>query len=114
MRCKVNHRLLCFLEPVRLERYGATSLFSSVFLEDQTLLSQTAVLREVLSDPKYHVLHFDLRIAGFADLGSLYNSLSMQMEQYFEEISKTMPGYESFEREGWSFKVYLFLLDFPS
>jgi hypothetical protein len=45
-----------------------------------------------------------LRIAGFADLASLYTSLSQQMEQYFEEIGK-LAGYEEFEREGWSFKA---------
>ena len=65
---------------------------------------QTALLREVLSQEKYHVLHFDLRIAGFADLASLYLSLNQQMEQYFEEIAK-MEGYEEFKREAWSFKV---------
>jgi hypothetical protein len=53
------------------------------------------------------VLHFDLRIAGFADLSSLYISLSQQMEQYFEEMSKSMEGYEAFEKEAWSFKVCL-------
>lgn len=52
----------------------------------------------------YHVLHFDLRIAGFADLASLYMSLSQQMEQYFEEIGRDA-GYEEFEREAWGFKV---------
>ncbi|KAF8186356.1 hypothetical protein BJ912DRAFT_852216 [Pholiota molesta] len=66
--------------------------------------SSTALLREVLSRPEYHVLHFDLRIAGFADLSSLYISLSQQMEQYFEEMSKSMEGYEAFEKEAWSFK----------
>ncbi|KAG6888623.1 hypothetical protein C0992_008033, partial [Termitomyces sp. T32_za158] len=65
---------------------------------------KTALLREVLSRERYHVLHFDLRIAGFADLSSLYQSLSQQMELYFEEIAKT-PGYEEFQREAWSFKV---------
>lgn len=52
----------------------------------------------------YHVLHFDLRIAGFADLASLYMSLSTQTEQFFEEIGKE-PGYEEFEKEAWGFKV---------
>lgn len=51
------------------------------------------------------MLHFDLRIPGFADLGSLYMSLSQQMEQYFQEIGRQMDGYEEFEKEGWSFKV---------
>ena len=32
-------------------------------------------------------------------------SLSQQMEQFFGEIGKQMPGYEEFEKEGWSFKV---------
>jgi hypothetical protein len=36
---------------------------------------QTALLRQVLTGSKYLVLHFDLRIAGFADLASLYVSL---------------------------------------
>jgi hypothetical protein len=67
--------------------------------------SQTTLLREVLSQPQYHVLHFDLRIAGFADLSSLYTSLSAQIEQYFVDIANTMEGYEEFEREAWSFKV---------
>lgn len=71
---------------------------------------QTALLREVLSRDSYHVLHFDLRIAGFADLSSLYMSLSQQMEQYFQDISENMEGYEEFEKEAWSFKVGLFAI----
>ncbi|KAJ7481494.1 hypothetical protein FB451DRAFT_129897 [Mycena latifolia] len=66
-------------------------------------VGKTALLREVLCDERYHVLHFDLRIAGFADLASLYISLSTQMEQYFEEIGKEH-GYEEFEKEAWGFK----------
>ncbi|KAJ7764549.1 hypothetical protein DFH07DRAFT_811625 [Mycena maculata] len=66
-------------------------------------VGKTALLREVLCSKSYHVLHFDLRIAGFADLASLYMSLSQQMEQYFEEIGKEI-GYEEFEREAWGFK----------
>jgi hypothetical protein len=67
---------------------------------------QTALLRQLLSSEKYHVLHFDLRIAGFADLESLYMSLSQQMEQYFLVLAQTK-GFEEFEREGWGFKVRL-------
>ena len=66
---------------------------------------QTSLLREVLSREEYHVLHFDLRIAGFADLASLYLSLSQQMEQYFEEISIKMEGFEGFKKEARSFMV---------
>ena len=66
---------------------------------------QTSLLREVLSREEYHVLHFDLRIAGFADLASLYLSLSQQMEQYFEDISIKMEGFGGFKKEAWNFKV---------
>lgn len=41
---------------------------------------QTAILRHVLSSPRYHVLHFDLRIAGFADLCSLHMSLWLVLD----------------------------------
>ena len=51
------------------------------------------------------MLHLDLRIAGFADLGGLYESLVGQMEVYFEKIAKDMEGYEVFEKEAWAFKV---------
>lgn len=57
-----------------------------------------------MTSDRYHVLHFDLRIAGFADIDSLYMSLSQQMEQYFTEISKSK-GYDVFEKEAWGFKV---------
>lgn len=49
------------------------------------------------------MLHFDLRISGFADLESLYTSLSVQMEGYFEELSKHGGWYE----EGSSDAVHL-------
>lgn len=65
---------------------------------------KTAILRHVLSNPRYHVLHFDLRIAGFADLAGLHQSLCHQMEQYFATISETMEGYGDFEVEAFAFK----------
>ena len=91
--------------------------------------AQTALLRQVLTRTKYHVLHFDLRIAGFADLPSLYMSLrfrqsclslrfsnldhicSQQMEAFFTSIAQDpeLPGYEGFEKQAWGFKVAVFL-----
>lgn len=80
---------------------------------DQNITLQTALLREILSHPRYHVLHFDLRIAGFADIESLYTSLSIQMEGYFEELANKGGWYEEgssepvklsdseIEAEGW-------------
>lgn len=62
-------------------------------------VGKTALLRQILSDEKYHVLHFDLRIAGFADLPSLYFSLALQLEYYFREIVQQLPGYNVFEQE---------------
>ncbi len=78
----------------------------------------------MLTKPKYRVLHFDLRIAGFADLASLYMSVrcvvlypfrdalflmpnSQQMEAFFMGIAQDpeLPGYEEFEKQAWGFKV---------
>ena len=75
---------------------------------------QTALLREVLSQPRYHVLHFDLRISGFADLSSLYMHLSIQMQQFFEEVVQEMEGYEEFRKEVWDFEVCCIAKFFPS
>ncbi|KAH9942044.1 hypothetical protein B0H21DRAFT_751367 [Amylocystis lapponica] len=75
-------------------------------LEGDHSVGKTALLRQVLTRSKYHVLHFDLRIAGFADLASLYMSLSQQMEAFFMAIAQDpdMPGYSEFEKEAWGFK----------
>lgn len=73
-------------------------------LSGASSVGKTALLREVLSEDRYHVLHLDLRIAGFADLSSLYLSLNRQMEQYFDTLSKD-EGYEEFEKDAWGFKV---------
>ncbi|KAG5636872.1 hypothetical protein H0H81_006533 [Sphagnurus paluster] len=89
------------MQAVELALEGEPS-FTVLFGASST--GKTALLREVLSREQYHVLHFDLRIAGFADLASLYMSLSQQMQLYFEEIAKKMEGYEEFSREAWSFK----------
>jgi hypothetical protein len=98
--------LQCYLVPVPLARYPVSYQHPQVLLTIPSLLfPASVVLREVYSRGKYYVLHFDLRIAGFADLSSLYTSLSQQMEQYFEEISNTMAGYKEFEKEAWGFKV---------
>ncbi|GAA6043096.1 hypothetical protein JCM8097_008421 [Rhodosporidiobolus ruineniae] len=70
-------------------------------------VGKTALLRQVLSSDKYHVLHFDLRIAGFADLASLYFSLSTQLESYFASIPDLLGreyGWGEFEKESWAFK----------
>lgn len=32
-------------------------------------------------------------------------SMSQQMEQYFDGISKSVPGYDEFRKEGLGFKV---------
>lgn len=79
-------------EPSFTVMFGASSV------------GKTALLRQILSRNIYHVLHFDLRIPGFADITSLYMSMSQQMERYFDEISKAAPGYEEFLKEGLEFK----------
>ncbi|KAF8556617.1 hypothetical protein OG21DRAFT_1506373 [Imleria badia] len=67
-------------------------------------VGKTALLREVLSRDRFHVLHFDLRIPGFADVSSLYISLSQQMERYFDDVATKMPGFEEFRKEACAFK----------
>ncbi|POY74716.1 hypothetical protein BMF94_2191 [Rhodotorula taiwanensis] len=80
---------------------GFTVLFGA------SSVGKTALLRQVLSDDKYHVVHFDLRIAGFADLASLYFSLSTQLESYFAAIPDKLGrewGWGEFEKESFAFK----------
>ncbi|GAA93752.1 uncharacterized protein L969DRAFT_42294 [Mixia osmundae IAM 14324] len=67
-------------------------------------VGKTALLRQVLSQDKYHVLHFDLRIAGFADLASLYMSFSVQMEQWCTGVAEKLDGYQDYAKEGLAFK----------
>ena len=52
-----------------------------------------------------HAHAYHSRIAGFADLPSLYFALAGQMEQYFIDLSKKLDGYEEFEKESYTFKV---------
>lgn len=76
-------------------------------LTGSSSVGKTALLREVLGrngHDKYHVMHFDLRIPGFADLEGLYVSLSKQMEWYFGILANE-EGYEDFEKEAWAFKA---------
>lgn len=67
-------------------------------------VGKTALLRQVLTDPRFHVVHFDLRIAGFADVTSLYMSLAAQFEHFFESIADELEGYEEIKKHGLTFK----------
>ncbi|PLW38607.1 hypothetical protein PCANC_16539 [Puccinia coronata f. sp. avenae] len=69
-----------------------------------TSVGKTALLRQVLTNERYHVIHFDLRMAGFADVSSLFFSFSCQMEQYFVGLARRLEGYEVFEKEALAFK----------
>jgi hypothetical protein len=62
------------------------------------------LLRQVLTDPRFHVVHFDLRIAGFADVTSLYMSLAAQFEHFFESIANQLEGYEEMKKHALMFK----------
>ncbi|KAH8915167.1 hypothetical protein BT69DRAFT_1341666 [Atractiella rhizophila] len=71
-------------------------------------VGKTALLRQVLSSPRFHVFHFDLRISGFADLTSLYFSLALQMERFFAVLPDKLGkewGWGEFEKESWAFKL---------
>ncbi|CAG8478626.1 5920_t:CDS:2 [Acaulospora colombiana] len=52
---------------------------------------KTALLREILTDDKYHVIQFDLRIPGFADLRSFTAELASRMETFFLQVSNYQP-----------------------
>jgi hypothetical protein len=67
-------------------------------------VGKTALLRQVLTDPRFHVVHFDLRIAGFADVTSLYMSLAAQFEHFFESIAIQLEGYDEMKKHGLMFK----------
>jgi hypothetical protein len=67
-------------------------------------VGKTALLRQVLTDPRFHVVHFDLRIAGFADVTSLYMSLAAQFEHFFENLALELEGYEEMKKHGLTFK----------
>ncbi|GEM10776.1 zinc finger, RING-type protein [Rhodotorula toruloides] len=85
---------------------GAVPAFTVLF--GASSVGKTALLRQVLSSDRFHVLHFDLRIAGFADLASLHSSLSAQLESYFEAIPELMGGkkwgWHEFAKEALAFK----------
>ncbi len=63
-------------------------------------VGKTALLRQVLTKPQFHVIHFDLRIAGFADVTSLYMSLAAQFEHFFESLATELEGYDEMKKHG--------------
>ena len=68
-------------------------------------MSYTSICEGRLSAHGFLAHTFHSRIAGFADLSSLYFALAGQMEQYFIDLSKKLDGYEEFEKESYTFKV---------
>ncbi len=68
-----------------------------------TSVGKTALLREVLSQERYHVVYFDLRVAGSADLKSLFFALTVQFENLFTKVAEEK-GYEDFNSQALSFK----------
>jgi len=67
---------------MELSRQHRASLYSLAAWE--RLLSFVSSSR----DKRYHVIHFDLRIAGFADLPSQPTSLTHQLRHLFDNIAK--------------------------
>ena len=67
-------------------------------------VGKTALLRQVLTEPQFHVMHFDLRIAGFADKSSLYIALTYQFEKFFQELGETLPYHEVLKKDALAFK----------
>ena len=67
-------------------------------------VGKTALLRQVLTEPQFHVMHFDLRIAGFADKSSLFIALTYQFEKFFQELGETLPFHEDLKKDALAFK----------
>ncbi|ORY88261.1 hypothetical protein BCR35DRAFT_276955 [Leucosporidium creatinivorum] len=91
-----------------LERaLGAVPSFTVLF--GASSVGKTALCRQVLSSEQFHCIHFDLRLAGFADLSSLYFSLAQQMEGYFATLPELMGeewGWGAFTLESYAFKHF--------
>lgn len=47
---------------------------------------------------------FDLRIAGFADLSSLHQSLAIQLEQFWTTLKESLTGYDELQKQALAFK----------
>ncbi|CAG8761311.1 11542_t:CDS:2, partial [Acaulospora morrowiae] len=63
---------------------------------------KTALLHEILTDDKYHVIHLDLRVPGFSDLRSFTAELASHLETFLLRISEhqqpqTKDRYKIFE-----------------
>ncbi|CAG8435715.1 6211_t:CDS:2 [Diversispora eburnea] len=58
-------------------------------------VGKTALLREILSDDKYNVIHFDLRIPGFANLHSFVTEFSYRIETFLLRLSEN----QQFDKE---------------
>jgi hypothetical protein len=85
------------------------SLQSFTVLFGASSVGKTALCRQVLSSDQFHCIHFDLRLAGFADLSSLYFSLAQQMEGYFSTLPELMGeewGWGVFTQESYAFKHF--------
>ncbi|KAM0786832.1 hypothetical protein ACM66B_002260 [Microbotryomycetes sp. NB124-2] len=83
------------------------SVPSMTVLFGASSVGKTALCRQVLSNDKYHCISFDLRLAGFADLHSLYTSLASQMESFFASMPQMLGkewGWDVFEKESYAFK----------
>ncbi|TIA90198.1 hypothetical protein E3P99_01729 [Wallemia hederae] len=56
---------------------------------------KTCLIRNVLTDSdKYIVLPIDLRISAFADPATLYTSLSLHLEAFFNDVSENVDGFK--------------------
>ncbi|CAG8443452.1 10935_t:CDS:2 [Funneliformis caledonium] len=70
-----------------------------LIVNGSTSVGKTSLLREVLSDDRYHVTYIDLRIPGFADLISFISEFASRLEIFFTRIASFYPNLKVFEDE---------------
>ncbi|RHZ76013.1 hypothetical protein Glove_208g106 [Diversispora epigaea] len=62
--------------------------FKWIVVSGAERVGKTALLREILSDDKYNVIHFDLRVPGFANLHSFVTEFSYRIETFLLRFSE--------------------------
>ncbi|CAI2164032.1 20328_t:CDS:2 [Funneliformis geosporum] len=70
-----------------------------LIVNGSTSVGKTSLLREVLSDDRYHVTYIDLRIPGFADLRSFISEFASRLEIFFTRIASFYPNLKVLEDE---------------
>ncbi|RGB30612.1 Archaeal ATPase-domain-containing protein [Rhizophagus diaphanus] len=67
-------------------------------------VGKTALLREILSNNRYHVIYIDTRVSGFADVRSFTTEFATHLESFFNQIVSYYPNLKVFRDVSIAFK----------